>query len=150
MIIPSVFGAGRSEHETMPAHKRQSSNHKGHEGTQRICPLCFTLLCVPSCPLWLNIRMLSNIRNLSQHRRPFRAGSCRDVSRLSMPRLIREQREGDRFLGLAGNAEFLRAANFEAELGGCLSQHAHEGVVLAAATGDDAFAIASAGKVALS
>src|SRR5215472_14106365 len=148
MIITSVFGDGRSEHEIMPAHKRQSSNHKGHEGTQRICPLCFTLLCVPSGPLWLNIRLLSNIRNLSQHRRAFRAGSCRDVSRLSMPGLICEQREGHRFLGLAGNAEFVRAAKFEAEPGGCFSQHAHEGAVLAAAAGDDAFAIASAGKLA--
>src|SRR5215470_16682304 len=149
MTITNVFGDGRSEHETMPAHKRQSSSHKGHEGTQRICPLCFTLLCVPSCPLWLDIRLLSNIRNLSQHRGTFCPGSCRNVSRLSMPCLIREQREGDRLLGLAGNAEFVRAPKFEAEVGGCFSQHAHEGAVLAAATGDDAFAIASAGKVAL-
>src|SRR5215472_9538991 len=66
-----------------------------------------------------------------------------------MPCLIREQREGNRFLGLAGNAEFVRAAKFEAEPGSCFSQHAHERAVLAAATGDDALAIASTGKVAL-
>src|SRR5215472_9426948 len=55
MTITSVFGAGRLEHEIMPAHKKKSNNHRGHRGTQRCLSLDAKVLRVPPCPLWLEI-----------------------------------------------------------------------------------------------
>src|SRR5215469_14022767 len=55
MTITSVFDAGRLEHEILPAHKKKNKNHRGHGGTRRTSASKEKHLCVPLCPLWLEI-----------------------------------------------------------------------------------------------
>lgn len=108
--ITRVFGGVWLEQESsIEQAATRRINHRGHREARSGFRFSIKVLCVPPCPLWLDIR------DLPQDCSTLCASSRRNISRPPMPGLISEQGKGYGLLGLAGNAEVIRVVEVESQ-----------------------------------
>jgi hypothetical protein len=126
MIITSVLGSGAWEQE-----RRGSSHELTNNKTIVILSEAKDLF------LSRSRAAASRIRNLSQDRRPLRSRSRWNIAGPPMPGFVREQREGNGFLGFRREAEFIGEMQTDPQGRHLIAQQADQRRILRASAGND-------------